>query len=167
MFERFKERDPQLLELIKIVKVLDTEEKITLTGGLFEKLEKNSSIHWQVRDPTKDFLGKVEENTDSTSLKIFRLTKNALNESILIELGDKADILLSHFFALMNKQANGESGVLLLQHQKNIAYVRDKDEVLWNISCEWDYFYNCWFVFGRVLDELDGWGKNYQIISRG
>jgi hypothetical protein len=87
--------------------------KISYVGGYFKK--------W--------FLDKIEKPANKASLCYYDLLKLSTDEAIIAELGGeiKVETSLAVVYALMEKQNNGGSGVLL---NNNIFYVRDIDSVI-------------------------------------
>lgn len=82
------------------------------------------------------FFGKVEELLPETQICYTQLTRPSLASQILAELGDKAEISLSHIYELIFRQSNGENGVLV--NGWNSFYVRDISGVLRIVEVRWD-----------------------------
>jgi hypothetical protein len=114
------------------------------------------------------FSGKIEERTESgeTSLLYHTLNQNSVDGPIINELGGeaKAETTLAEVFALMVKQANGESGTLLTNGYANIFYVRDTNGVLRAVSVYW--YGGCWFVLAYSVGPPNEWRAGNRVFSR-
>jgi hypothetical protein len=85
---------------------------------------------------------------------------------IINELGGeaKAETTLSEMFSLMEKQKNGESGVLLNNGYANIFYIRDQNGVLRAVGVDWDD--GGWYVGAYSVEDPGGWRVGRQVFSR-
>lgn len=111
------------------------------------------------------FTGKVEENVEPAQLTPFKLTQNARDSDIIRELGgseNAAEVNLVDVWRLMERQPNGESGVLLTDGGVNIFYVRDKNNVLSSVYVVWRG--DGWSVFAVALG--DWWNAGGVVFSR-
>lgn len=88
---------------------------------------------------TSWFKGKVEEDAPEGELLPFTLTESACDNEIIADLGgeEKAEVTLTEIWRLMERQRNGEEGVLLTNVWANVFYVRDVNRVLREVSVGW------------------------------
>ena len=131
--------------------------------------EANVKISYLGDNFTKWFLGedgKIETPIGEQELRCARLKKASVDDLIIAEIGveAKAETTLSEMFSQMEKQRNGEAGVLLNNGYANIFYIRDKNGVLRAVPCGW-----CgdgWDVRARSVDDTDGWRAVRQVFFR-
>lgn len=111
------------------------------------------------------FSGKVEEDVPTGDLVPFVLTQSAYDNEIIADLGgeEKAETTLAEIWRLMQRQANGEDGVLLTNGYANIFYVRDVNGVLRAVGVTWGD--DGWLARAHALDD-DGWDGGDQVFSR-
>lgn len=109
------------------------------------------------------FTGKVEEDVDR-ELRSFMLMQSAYDTEIIADLGGeaKAEVALVEIWRLMERQANGEEGILLT-NGVNIFYVPDVNGVLRTVGVYW--FGGGWDAHAGALDGLR-WYGGYQVFSR-
>ncbi len=155
------------LPIVPILKLVTRDIPVTGSTRFVAKdhfTRENGFYPW---DNFKDhFLDKVEENISDTTLAIHRLEKPAVDAQIRKELGQKREeITLTHFFDLLKKQSKGENGHLLTNGYANIAYIRDKNGVLWVVFAFWLSVRLCWDVNARSVEHPDGWGDGRQVLS--
>lgn len=112
----------------------------------------------------KWFIGKIEEPTALATLRYAKLTRFSVDGPILVELGDKAETTLSQVCTLMERQPNGEEGVLLADGQANIFYVRDADGVLRAVSVHWGG--DGWRVYALLVGYPGRWRGDDRVFSR-
>ncbi len=139
-----------------------TKDKFVVNTGRKAKV-KISYIGDNFRDK---FIKKVEETIGKTTLRYAKLTQNSLDKPILDELDgqDKAETTLAEMFSLMEKQGNGEIGILLTNGYANIFYIRDAEGVLWAVHCRWRD--GGWDVLARSVGSPNGWDAGRQLFSR-
>lgn len=113
---------------------------------------------------TKWFEAAVEESVLEATLVPFNLNEAAAGSAIIADLGgeDRAEVALSQIWRLLERQPNGEEGVLLTNGYANIFYVRNITGVLVVVTVVWIALKNGWQVYAgslggcpRFLD-LDG-----------
>lgn len=106
----------------------------------------------------KYFLDKKEDSFTGSTLHYGNLKKDAFDRRIIAELGGevKVETTLAEFWATLEKQPNGEKGILSID-DRNIFYIRDNKKVLWAVYCEWDW--EGWRVEANSIDNL--WWKTY------
>lgn len=90
----------------------------------------------------------------------------SLDRSIIAALGgeSKAETPLVVVAVLMQKQANGERGVLLTNGYANIFYIRNTDGVLRAVYVLWGG--DGWDVHAYSVEDPFGWGAGSQVFSR-
>jgi hypothetical protein len=114
------------------------------------------------------FLGKVEKLAEvaKTTLSCTVLLKHAVDEEIITALGGeaKAETSLAEIWDLLQKQPNGERGVLLTDSSANIFYVKDRDEVLRTVNVYWGN--SGWRVVAGLIGDPAGWLPGGQVIFR-
>ena len=121
---------------------------------------------WYLGDNFKQyFLGKVEKNVPAVTLAAHQLTKASLDAPILAELGDRVETSLAHFWELLIKQANGETGILLTNGYANIFYIKDANGTLWAVRARWYAGYG-WNVFARSVGYPLRWLAGSPVFSR-
>ena len=118
---------------------------------------------------TKWFLsgsGKIEDPITEQVLRCHRLRQTSADTSIIAELGDetKAETTLTELYSLMEKQGNGEDGVLLNNGYANIFYIRDQNGVLRAVYAFWHGF--SWLMYACELEGPSGWCGGYLVFSR-
>ena len=170
---------PQLLIPIGTVDVAATttpfvaRDKFTKTTTPFVARDKFAKTNAVVKishldgDFEKWFLGKIEAPFAGSTLRYGKLSRNSIDGSIIKELGgeEKAETLLAEMFSLMEKQPNGESGVLCTDGRSHIFYIKDVDGVLRAVNINWPNF--GWYVFADpVPDPNNEWQDEFLIFSR-
>ena len=85
------------------------------------------------------FIGKVEKDASDAILMRFKLVTSVRDNEIVRDLGgeDKAEVTLTEIWRLIERQANGGEGVLLVNGWANIFYVRDVNGVLRAVGVDW------------------------------
>lgn len=112
------------------------------------------------------FGNKVEYPTLGETLRYHKLRKSSVDRSIIAELGGevKAETTLSYVFSFIEKQKNGESGVLLNNGYANIFYVKDINGVLRMVRVRWDV--DGWDVHALEVGYPVTWRGGSQVFSR-
>ena len=105
---------------------------------------------------TSWFTGKVEKDVPTGDLVPFALTQSAYDSEIIADLGgeEKVEVTLAEIWPLMQRQANGEDGVLLTNGYANIFYVRDVNGVLRAVYVYWSD--DGWRALANTID-VDRW----------
>lgn len=109
------------------------------------------------------FFGKTEEPIAETTLRVSKLAKSSVDSAILAELGGKTETMLAQIFALMERQKNGEEGVLLTNGWANIFYVRDLNGELRAVGIHW-----CeggWGVSAGSVTFPSRWDDGHRVFS--
>ena len=104
------------------------------------------------------FLGLEIPQLQNSELAIWKLEKNSLDNPILEELGDKAEISISQFHAFL--AANRESSEWF------ISYLKGKNGKLWAVSAYWNTDFGGWGVDAYSVSSPVGWGAGLQVVSQ-
>lgn len=130
------------------------------------KVDKKSEvqIYWLGTSFKKHFGRKVERACEAVEIRVHTLKAPSLDAPIITELGEKREISLGQFFALLKKQGKGQKGALLTNGYANIAYVRDDEGVLRAVRAYWDAGYG-WHVEAYALGHPGRW-DSAQVLSR-
>ena len=162
---------PSILELVSTVKVVATTSKFVAKDKFVVNIECNAPVKisavWD--DFTSWFLsgdGKTENPESVQTLRYHKLCKASVDGPIITELGGeaKAETILSEMFSLMEKQKNGEDGVLLNNGYANIFYIKDNAGVLRAVSVRWRG--GGWDVNASSVENPSRWDGGYQVFSR-
>ena len=161
-----KKKTESLLELVGTITILATTGKFVVRDRFVVNTKRNApvKISYVGNNFTEWFLGKVEEAMTETELCYAKLIKTSVDGPILAELGEKAETRLSHMYALMEKQGNGESGVLLTDGRANIFYIKDVNEVLCAVRVFWRV--DGWRVNADSVENPLRWLAGYWVFSR-
>jgi hypothetical protein len=153
-----------LLELLDTVTVPATTERFVARDHFTGKAPVK--ISYLGDNFTEWFLNKTEEPFAGSVLAYHRLLKGSVDGPIIAELGgeQEAETTLAEMFALMEKQANGESGALLTNGYANIFYIRDVNGRLRTVRCDW--IVDGWGVGAYSVEDPRGWGGGRQVFSR-
>ena len=157
-----------LSEILVTVTIPATTEKFVAK----DKFKVDTSRKAKVKisylgDNFKDwFLKKTEEPFSGSTIYGRKLSKNSVDGPILSELGgqEKAETTLSEVFAMMARQANGETGELLTNGYANIFYIRDINESLRAVDVRW--LVGGWYVRAYSIVDPGGWHAGCQVFSR-
>jgi hypothetical protein len=134
-----------------------------------EKFVVNTSDSAEVKivfiwDGFAPFLDAVEEQVAEAEIAVHKLEKDSLDKSILEELGDKARITLSQFYAMLLRQGNGQPGALLTNGYANIAYIEGFEKLV--VYAYWNAGSGGWSVSAYSVTNPRGWGTGGQVLSR-
>jgi hypothetical protein len=110
--------------------------------------------------------GKTEDPISEQTLRYHKLVQSSTDGPIITELGGeaKAETTLSEAFSLVEKQGNGEDGVLLNNGYASIFYIKDQNGVLRTVLVLW--FDVGWRVFASSVEDPFWWGDGDQVFSR-
>ena len=140
---------------------------ITVQFVVREKLVVGNSpikIGWLGEDLEAWFLGKIEEPTVEITLRYAKLTMASRDGPIMAELGENKETTLAQIYALMERQPNGEQGVLLTNRWANIFYVCDANGDLRAVDVYWGV--DGWYINARSVAGPRGWGGMDRVFSR-
>jgi len=111
------------------------------------------------------FLDKVEASAQGVMLRYARLIRSAPDEEIRREIGaEHEETTLAAIYALMERQPNGESGVLLTDGRANIFYVRGATGTLRAVYARWDG--DGWLMSACSVSGPIGWDDGFRVFSR-
>lgn len=110
--------------------------------------------------------GKTEDPISEQTLCYAKLRKASVDGPIIEELGGEAKVetTLSEMFSLMEKQKNGEDGVLLNNGYANIFYIKDQNGVLRAVRVRW--FGDGWLVRAFSVEIPLEWSADHRVFSR-
>lgn len=162
---------PSILELVSTVVVSATTSKFVAKEKFVVNKKRNASvkINYLGDNFTEGFLsgtGKTEDPISEQTLRYAKLRKSSVDGPIIAELGgaEKSETTLSEMFSLMEKQKNGEDGVLLKDGYANIFYIRDQNDVLRTVGVCW--YADGWDVRANSVERPHGWYDGNQVFSR-
>jgi hypothetical protein len=158
-----------LLELVGTVTVPASKKFVVIDHfrvSVGASANAEVKISWLGGDFRFLFLNKTEEPSGETKLLYQRLCKESLDQPILDELGDLAQVSLSAVWELLKLQSHGQGGVLLTNGRANIFYVRDINGTLRSVSVWWSTDYGYWNVGAFSVKCRDGWHSDERVFSR-
>ncbi|MFA5736995.1 MAG: hypothetical protein WC893_02470 [Candidatus Paceibacterota bacterium] len=160
-----------LLEPVGAVVIPATTGKFVAKDKFVVNTKRNASVKISaVWDSfTSWFLsgdGKTEDPTSEQTLCYHKLRKSSVDGPIITELGgeEKSETTLTEMFSLMEKQKNGENGVLLNNGYANIFYIRDQAGVLRAVRVGWSD--GGWYLSAYSALRPNGWRGGRQVFSR-
>lgn len=165
-----KPENPPLLEKIGTVTIkaatekFVAREKFQLNYG--KEAKPGVSIAYLGDNFTSWFLEKTEEPKPETALDYSKLMRPSLDTPIMEELGEAKETMLVEIYALMERQAKGEEGVLLTNGWANIFYVRDANGTLRAVRVDWDSVNEGWHVLADPVTYSSRWSVGNQVFSR-
>lgn len=160
-----------ILEFVSMVKVSATTEKFVAKDKFVVNTKRNAPVKISVvlDDFTNWFLlgdGKTEYPITEQTLRYHRLCKASVDGPIITELGgeEKSETTLTEMFSLMEKQKNGEDGVLLNNGYANIFYIKDQTGVLRAVYVRW--YDGGWGVYSYSVENQGKWSDVSRVFSR-
>ncbi len=148
-----------LLKLVGKVTILATTTHFRSRD--FFKLKKDGGIFFFIEKNFQDWFfagtGKIEDPTAEHILRYHKLRQVSVDGPVITELGGeaKAETTLASIASLIEKQKNGEAGILLMNSSANIFYVRDLTGVLRTVQVL--YSGNGWYAIGHLVGHTDKW----------
>lgn len=124
-----------------------------------------SNVGWMSEQFKRLFGDKVEEGVPAATIAVNRLERNSTDPAIVIKLGGKPQMPLAYLFELMEKQSQGQEGVLLVNGYANIVYAVGNDGNIWAVSANWHPSYRYWHVNALSVAYLNPWLAGLQILS--
>jgi len=131
------------------------------------KLKKDGGICYYLGDNFKSwFLEKIERAITEKTLCHHKLWQSSFDAPIIAGLGGetKVETTLTEMFSLMEKQKNGESGVLLTNGYANIFYIEDVGGILRAVYVSWSG--DGWYVIADSVGTPYRWIGGGQVFSR-
>ncbi len=165
-----KPADPKkLLELMTTVSVAACEKFVAkehFKVDIGRKAKVKIAFLWD--NFCKHFLPKTEEGVLAGEIKVHKLLRSSLDAPIMTELGDPTSYstTLADMWALLEKQPNGEEGVLLVNGYANIFYIHDTEGNLWAVYANWYAGYGGWNVEANSVEGPLRWHDGVQVLSR-
>ena len=157
---------PPILKLVASAVKVSGSKRFVVDKALL----KEANVGWTGSNFDERFLDKVEENVEDATLAIYELRQSAMDVSIRKELGqEREETMLAHFFDLLKKQSKGQEGQdchLLVNGYVNVAYIRDKNDVLCAVNAGWYSNYGGWNVGAHSVESPNRWNAGAQILSR-
>ncbi len=162
---------PSILELVSTVGTSATISKFVAKDRFVVNTKRNAPVKisavWD--NFTTWFLsgnGKTEDPISEQTLRYHKLRQSSVDGPIITELGGeaKAETTLSEMFSLMEKQKNGEDGVLLNNGYANIFYIKDQNGVLRTVCVLWRD--DGWSVAAISVECPLRWRGGGQVFSR-
>jgi|GEM_PF-757151 len=156
----------------KLLKSITTIEVASIASFIANKKFREGKttdgvkIAWLGSNVKENFLGKTEADVARAILRIQKLKENSLDTPILTELGDTAETALAQLWELLKKQGSGKKGKLLVDGWANIAYIRDKNNVLWAVHAFWNSDHVGWVVEASSVGNPIRWSTDVQFVSR-
>jgi hypothetical protein len=155
----------ELFILVGVVEILTTiEEFIAKEKFIVDKSEKakvkisSLSGSFQMK-----FLSK-REMVKPRNMYYYKLKKWAFSLKVISALGgrSKAESFLYELFSLMEKQGNGEKGVLLTDGCANVFFIRDISFELRAVECRWRN--GGWHLDDNDINDFIEWYPGHQIF---
>lgn len=153
-----------LLEFISTVTVSATTTNL-LVRDCIANLRKKRKVYTGSNFENW-FFDKKMKPISKSELRYHKLRKSSVDNPIITELGgkDKAETTADEMLALIEMQANGESGALLNNGYANSFYIRDIKGVLRAVGCSWRG--DGWYLGAGVVDYPSEWYAGRRVFSR-
>lgn len=164
-----KPAKPSLLQLVTTAPVTACEKFVAKEHYKVDTSRKAKvKIAFLWENFSKHFLPKTEEGVLAGELKVHKLLQSSLDAPIMTELGDPASYstTLADLWALLEKQPNGEEGVLLVNGYANIFYIHDTEGNLWAVRARWRSGGDGWRVGADSVEGPRRWNGGDQVLSR-
>ena len=162
---------PSILELVSTVAVSATSGQFVAKENFVRDTGRKAKvkISYLGDNFTTWFMsgkGKTEDPISETTLRYHKLRQSSVDGPIITELGGeaKAETTLSEMFSLMEKQKNGEDGVLLNNGYANIFYINDFAGMLRAVVVGWGA--GGWRVGVSSVEDPGRWGDGNHVFSR-
>jgi hypothetical protein len=107
--------------------------------------------------------GKNEQGVEPAEIKIWDLTRPAIDSRILEELG-AYETALFHLLLLIDRQRKGEE-LLLTSGYPNVFYIRDMAEILWTVILSWSEVKEGWSLDARSVGNPYAYHPGSRIVS--
>lgn len=167
-FERIKEA---LLDFLGTVIAFATIGKFVAKDKFVVNTKRNASVKISyLSDNFRAWFlngdGKTEDPISEQTLRYHKLCKASVDSLIIEELGgaERSETTLSEMFSLMEKQKNGEDGVLLNNGYANIFYIKDGASVLRTVHVHWADD-GC-YVYADSVELPYSWYGGCRVFSR-
>ena len=120
----------------------------------------NAGIYYLGDNFKKWFGSKVEENVPAATLSSHQLTQNSVDGPIKAELGEGHETFLTWLFQMIEAQADGCEGELLVNGYMNIFYIDGRV-----VCARWDAGYG-WHVNAYEVSYPYAWRDGFRVFSR-
>ncbi len=111
-----------------------------------------------------NLLAKVEEGVKTAAIKVSPLLHRSSDERIIIEMGDRHEVKLAHYFQALKQQGHGQEGKLQVNGKSICAYIRDANGVLWVVSAFWYKDRGGWSIRADLPHSSPKWPKDFQFL---
>ncbi len=139
-------------------------KEFTATKKIFQE-EVNVGCFWP--EGLSRFLDKIETNVDDAVIVGHELLKDSRDPPILNKLRRRyKETTFSQFYALLKAQSQRQEGLLLVDGQTNIFYVRDKNGKSRVLLASWSPCYGYWDVGFNLIGCGPPWRQGSRIFSR-
>ena len=142
-----------ILEFVRTL-IIPAQPELTTSEKFFE----DAGVKWMSETAKSVLLNRKVEACGETELRVSRLLENSIDEPILDELGDKAEISPTQLAAFLDR--NRESSEWF------IFYVLDEEGTLWAVRAYWFAESGGWRLSADSVTSLDGWFAGSQVVSR-
>jgi len=156
-----------LLESLDTITIPETTERFIAHERFIKDISENARVKIAYIDPYfKDrFFEKIEKPIPEMILRYSRLVRPARDNYIIKKLGYTTETFLSQMYVLMERQKNGEIGILLNNGLPNIFYISDFNGYLCVVFIRWVREKNGWFVDAIYIHHPKLWEKDLRIFS--
>lgn len=113
------------------------------------------------------FSQKIEQPKPEIVLQTHRLLRDSTDADIIDAIGGNvlAEVFMSSFYFLLDRQKLGTSGCLLRRDSEpNLFYIQDFEGVLRTVSASWDT--PGWYIDACEIDKPSMWMRNLRVFSR-
>ena len=151
------------IDIRRAVETFVTKDRFVLNVESPEKI----LISVILGDFLKWFADKRETPLSESTVRYYELQRNAGDQTILAELGGeaKAETTLAEVFWLLDRQKQGEAGILAVNGWGNIFYVRDAADVLRAVYVHWCD--EAWNVEASRIGRPAEWPIRDRVFVRG
>ena len=160
-----------LLRFIKTVELpaigqFKPEDYIKVTPRR-ERMTAKVVIGYVSNDAKSAMKGRVEPKEAKVRIRNHELCQASADGSILVELGENANLSFNRVFQMMQKQGRGQEGDLSVSDGcANIFFIRDVNKgVLWAAFCYWGSSCGDWGVDADPVTSPGAWGASSQVFS--
>jgi len=169
--EEIEKVGESILEFVSTVSISPTTGPFVAKERFVVNTKRNApvKINYLSDDFISRFLlgeGKTEDPIGEQTLRSHKLRQSSVDGPIITELGGeaKAETTLTEVFSPMEKQKNGEDGVLLNNGYANIFYIRDQNGLLCAVGARWVGV--GWYVFACSVEAPGRWFGGCRVFSR-
>ena len=163
------ERVPSVLEIIGMIRIPATIKQFVAREHFVVDTSRKARVKivWLGDDFDNWFLNKTEAPAAGAKLDYARLTRLMTDDEIRKEIGAGCEeTTLAAIWALMERQLNGESGILLTNGYANIFYVRDTNGVLRAVGAFWLARAGGWYLSADSVSSPSRWYDGRRVFSR-